>query len=275
MSDLRAAPFPRRLLRTAALALSAFAGLTVVAVPVQAADPGHVRLDLYRRGDFVSQTNSVQCVGASMQMMLNMIRPQNDRTARTQLALQQLARKNSPKRIGSGGREFTRPRRGASSFGWAAGLSSIGGGPYRVTTSLTLDGALQISATAMRETGRPVGLLVWHGAHAWVMSGFEATRNSDGSVRRVTSVTVLDPWYPRSSPTYGPSPRPGTRLTPRQLANDYLRWRRHHTSPFDGQYVLVVPSREISATRVSAISTPTRVIVHPDRVSTRFRAVAV
>jgi hypothetical protein len=272
VSDLPAAFFRNRLLRTAALALSLLAGLTIAAVPVQASEPPHVRVELYRQGDFVSQTNSVQCVGASMQMMLNMIRSQNDGSARTQLELQQLARKNSPKRIGPGGIEFTRPRRGASSFGWAAGLSRIGGGPYRVTSTPTLGGALKIAATAMRETGRPVGLLVWHGAHAWVMSGFTATRTSDGRIDRVTSVTVLDPWYPRSSPTYGPSPRPGTRLSPRQLAADYLRWRRHHASPFDGQYVLVVPYRELALAGVASLPS-----ARPDRgpVVSRLRAVAV
>jgi hypothetical protein len=249
--------------------LAVVAGLVVIAAPVQAADPGQVRVELYRRGDFVSQTNGVQCVGASMQMMLNMIRAENDRTARTQLALQKLARANSPKRIGPGGVEFTRPRRGASSFGWAAGLSKIGGGPYRVASAPTLGGALRIAARAMRQTGRPVGLLVWHGAHAWVMSGFEAARTTGGGLGRVTSVTVLDPWYPRYSPAYGAGPRPGTRLTPRQLAADYLRWHRHHRSPFDGQYVLVVPYRPAAAAKIVAV--PMRF----DRVASRLRSAPV
>ena len=43
-------------------------------------------LDLGRRADYVAQTNLVQCVGASMQMMLNMMQSRNDRTATTQLA---------------------------------------------------------------------------------------------------------------------------------------------------------------------------------------------
>jgi hypothetical protein len=262
------APTRRRLSRIVAIPLAVIAGLSLVAAPAQAADPGRVRVQLYRPGDFVSQTNSVQCVGASMQMMLNMIRAENDRTARTQLALQKLARANSPKRIGPGGIEFTRPRRGASSFGWAAGLSAIGGGRYRVRAAPSLGSALRIAARAVRQTGRPVGLLVWHGAHAWVMSGFEAT-TTRGGVGRVTSVTVLDPWYPRYSPTYGPSPRPGTRLTPRQLAADYLRWHRHHRSPFDGQYVLVVPYRPAAPARV--VPVPIRF----DRVASRLRSVPV
>ena len=41
---------------------------------------GAFTLDLSARGDFVAQTTFVQCVGASMQMMLNMIRAKDDRT---------------------------------------------------------------------------------------------------------------------------------------------------------------------------------------------------
>jgi hypothetical protein len=274
VSESLAAPTRRRLASFVAIPLAVIAGLVVVTVPVQAADPGPVQVELYRQGDFVSQTNSVQCVGASMQMMLNMTRPRNDRTASTQLALQKLARANSPKRILPGGAEFTRPRRGASSFGWAAALTKLDAGPYRVTSAPTMGGALNMAARAMRQTGRSVGLLVWHGSHAWVMSGFKATRRSDGDIRRVTSVTVLDPWYPRYSPVYGASPRPGTRLTPRQLAADYLRWNRRRTSPFDGQYVVVLPYREAVPTK--AVSAPTRPLPeHFDRVVSRVRMLPV
>ncbi len=44
------------------------------AAPVMAASRP-IRVDLYAPGVFVSQTNLVQCVGASMQMMLNIIGP--------------------------------------------------------------------------------------------------------------------------------------------------------------------------------------------------------
>ena len=36
-------------------------------------------------------------------------------------------------------------------------------------------GHCKIAAKAMRTTGKPVGLLMWRGRHAWVMSGFRAT----------------------------------------------------------------------------------------------------
>jgi len=77
----------RRLRATAALAALVLGSvLASLAAPVaHAADQGFA-LDLSRRGDFVAQTNLVQCVGASMQMMLNMA-GRDDRSASTQLKL--------------------------------------------------------------------------------------------------------------------------------------------------------------------------------------------
>ena len=95
-----------------------------------------------------------------MQMMLNMIEPGADRSAKTQLRLQKLARKWSPPRLDGG------VRKGASVVGWATGLSLEGAGPYRVVGVDSLDEAMLVAARAMRRTGRPVGLLVWRGRHA-------------------------------------------------------------------------------------------------------------
>src|SRR5262245_59543502 len=102
--------FRHRSRRALLLVLSALLGLQLVAVapaaPAGAAEA--FRLDLAGKGDFVAQTNFVQCVGASMQMMLNIMNPKDDRSARTQLRLQDLARDLSGRR-GDG-----RERRGAS-----------------------------------------------------------------------------------------------------------------------------------------------------------------
>ena len=34
---------------------------------------------------------------------------------------------------------------------------------------------METAALAIAETGKPVGLLVWRGRHAWVMSGFRSS----------------------------------------------------------------------------------------------------
>lgn len=206
---------------------------------VRAAAAHTVRLGT--RADFVAQTNFVQCVGASMQMMLNMIEPGRDRSAATQLRLQRLARAWSGPRPDGGERE------GASVRGWAAGLNLLGGGPYRLAGETTLQGALQVAARAIAETGRPVGLLVWRGRHAWVMNGFSATADPLTSASfEVTRANIFDPLYPHGSRTWGPSPTPGASLTVAQVGRQFVP-RRQSTrwvgpwSSLGGKYVLVLP----------------------------------
>ena len=231
--------------------------------------------DLSAPRDFVAQTNFVQCVGASMQMMLNMIRPTDDRTAATQLALQEIARDLS------GQRPDGRERQGASVRGWTAGLNLLGAGSYRLVGTPTLDEALQVAARAMRETGHPVGLLVWRGRHAWVMSGFEATGDPlSGEAFEVTAAVILDPLYPYGSKVWGPSPRPREALTPAELGKQFVPRGRWGTPPGEpaptappandpsaanagvtaswggltGKYVLVLPYVPIAAARTASLS---------------------
>lgn len=224
-------------LRLARLGLAGLLVLGALPAPASAA-PKTYRLDLGTRADFVAQTNLVQCVGASMQMMLNMIQPGADRTAATQLRLQKLARE------WSGVRPDGRERQGASVRGWATGLSLLGAGPYRLVGEATLDEALLVAAKAMRSTGRPIGLLMWRGRHAWVMSGFRATHDPLVAGARVTAVLVEDPLYPHGSSVWGPSPSPGAALTPDELGRQFVPRRassRWGMASLSGKYVLVLP----------------------------------
>ncbi len=233
----------------ALLASLAFVGPSAAADPVagQAALPAAsagkpFRVNLYRDGDFVSQTNLVQCVGTSMQMMINMIRARDDRSAKWQLQLQKLARRYRPRFYN--GTEMdgqTRQRRGASVRGWAFGLTKLGFGPYRVTSGSTLQEAVRMGVVAMRRTGRPVGLLMWRGRHAWVMSGFEATGDPlTDPEARITHVYVQDPLYPRISSVWGRSPAPNTKLTLRQLGREFLP-RRSNMGGTGGRFTIVMP----------------------------------
>jgi hypothetical protein len=198
--------------------LSAFGRSAPLAGPTHpAAAPAGFALDLSAKGDFVAQANFVQCVGASMQMMLNMIRAEDDRTGATQAQLQVLARALS------GQRPDGRQRNGASVRGWTAGLNVLGAGPYRTVGSADIQAVLKVAAIAMRETNRPVGLLVWRGRHAWVMAGFTATADPDLTDDfEVTGVIVLDPLYPYGSRTWGPSPRPRETLTVAELGRQFV-----------------------------------------------------
>jgi hypothetical protein len=199
-------------------------------------------LDLASSRDYVAQANFVQCVGASMQMMINIVAPRDDRSTATQRRLQDLARTLS------GPRPVGRERQGASVRGWTAGLNHLGYGPYRLLGETSLEAALKTAARAIRMTGRPVGLLVWRGRHAWVMSGFQATADPAVTDRfEVTAASILDPLYPHGSKTWGPSPKPGTWTPVERVGRQFVargsgpssaRWL---SSSLDGRWVLVLP----------------------------------
>jgi hypothetical protein len=110
--------------------------------------------------------------------------------------------------------------------------------------------AIATAARAMALTRRPVGLLMWRGAHAWVMSGFEATANPATADRyAVTSIRVVDPWYPRTSSIWGAGQRPDTVIPVAKLAADFLPGDvpPSATSRRTASYVLVLPVAARSA----------------------------
>jgi hypothetical protein len=234
----------KRLLVGALIALQAIA---IAPVPAGAAETGYA-IDLAGGNDFVAQTNFVQCVGASMQMMLNIMGEANDRTAATQQDLQILARE-----LSGPSREGQRQRQGASVRGWAGGLNLLGAGPFRLVGTTTLDEALEIAARAIRQTGKPVGLLVWRGRHAWVMSGFHATADPlTAKEFDVTAAIVLDPLYPHGSSVWGPSPKPREALSPNEVGRQFVPRRQGSfasgtatgtsiMTSLSGKYVLVLP----------------------------------
>jgi len=190
-------------------------------------------MNLYRNGDFVSELTPVQCVSAAMQIMLNVVGPKNDRTTRTQTALAKLAKSLSDAPYG-----------GTEPLGWARGLQRRGAGHYPVVVEATLIKAVRRRVAAIRATRRPVGLLVWRGAHSWVLHGFETTADPAGSDSwSVSRIYVSDPWYPRLSRIWGRSRGPNARITPKQLTEDYLPWKRPtgRYPGMDGKYVLVIP----------------------------------
>jgi hypothetical protein len=192
-------------------------------------------MDLYHPGAFVSELTKVQCVPAAMQTIINIVRHGSDRSAATQARLLALARHLS----------LTHPDAGAEPEGWAKGLTQLGFGPYTVDAEPTLVAAIHVAARAERLTGRPVGLLVWRGAHSWVMSGFRATADPAFTTNfRVTAVDIEDVWYPRISSIWGASRPPDALVPVARLPRDYLPWRRPTgTYPGkDGRFVLVVPT---------------------------------
>ena len=204
--------------------------------------PGPFAMDIYRKNAFVSELKPIFCVPAAMQTSINIMKSgHTDVTIATQRSLYHLARQYSgPKLSGTG----------AEPEGWAEGLSKLGYGPYVVDVKASRKDAIHIAAWALRMTGRPVGLLVWRGAHSWVMSGFTATADpAYTNDFKVTGLRIEDVWYPRISSIWGAS-RPPDALVPAGLmSQDYLQWRRP-TGRYpgkDGKFVLVLPVIDAAA----------------------------
>jgi hypothetical protein len=189
-------------------------------------------MNLYREGDFVPQHTFEWCVGASIQMASNMVVADTRGSYEDQQALWELARSHSSNSFG-----------GANPRGWTAALNEIGIGAYELVVVPDYAQALATAAAAIRETQRPVGLVMWSGRHAWVMSGFESV--GDPAVHddfRVTGVRVLDPLYPHGSGLWGASPEPNSLLSPKELATQFVvREPRRWSIEFGTGYFLIVP----------------------------------
>jgi len=199
---------------------------------VAAAEPEPFRMNLFRTGDFVPQYTFEWCVGASLQMMRNLTDAEVTRSRSTQQTYWELARDLSSSPFG-----------GANPRGWTAALEELGLGDYQLVSVPEFDEALRVAAKAIRDTDRPVGLVMWRGRHAWVMSGFA----SDADPRTadefdVTGVRVLDPLYPHGNSTWGPSPKPNTLLSTDKLARQFvIRDSRRVNLGVPPGYLLIIP----------------------------------
>jgi hypothetical protein len=191
-------------------------------------------MNLATSADFVGQYTFEWCVGASLQMAMNMATDQDRTSRRDQQRLWEMARDSSDSPFG-----------GANPIGWVATLNSLGIGPYRLVSLPSFDEAVATAAGAIRATKRPVGLVMWRGRHAWVMSGFEATadprRFDDFAVKRVR---VHDPLYPHGSSVWGKSPKPNSLVSLDTLAKQYvIRDRGRVNLGVPPGWLLVLPVR--------------------------------
>jgi hypothetical protein len=198
-----------------------------------ASTTGTFHYDLYRRGVFVTQYRWTWCVGASSQMMLNIIRGTSNTT---------LARQRTLVRYAMAHDGFPHSNTGGSdATGWANALTRYGGGDYAPALSTNFRDAVRHAAKRMRLTGKPVGLLVMGGRHAWVMSGFDAT--ADPAKTRhftVTHVYVLGPLYPMQQKRFFDM-APNTRLTFDQFRKPFRMFDDPDSPQFGGYWVTVSP----------------------------------
>jgi hypothetical protein len=194
------------------------------------------KANLYRAGIFSTQRRGWWCVGASVQMMRNIVRGESDQSFANQENYQRDARSTDRYTSGDGAR-------GSDPQGWVGSLRVNGAGPgYHVKELRHFRGAVRSAARSVRLTGKPVGLLVGHGSHAWVMTGFVAT--ADPAVTddfEVTAVYVMGSLHPRK-PVSGFDPAPNTRMGMDRLKRFLTRYDdRLGPSPWDRSYVIVRP----------------------------------
>jgi len=189
--------------------------------------------DLYRQGVFATQYRWTWCVGASSQAMLNIIQG----TSNTSLSRQKTLVKYAMAHDG-----FPDSNTGGSdATGWANALTHFGGGSYQPVLSTSFRQSVRRAVTRMRATGKPVGLLVMGGRHAWTLSGFDATADPAATKTfDVTHVYVLGPLYPKEQKGYFDMP-PDTRLTFDQLRTPFHVFDDPDSPQFGGYWVTVSP----------------------------------
>jgi hypothetical protein len=181
---------------------------------------GAFAMNLYRPGDYVAQYTFEWCVGASLQMALNLTTDRHDISRSAQESLWEMAQARSSSPFG-----------GANPLGWTAALNDLGIGPYRLVSIADYDEALRVAATALRQTKRPVGLVMWRGRHAWVMSGF--TSVGDPAATAGLSPDPADERRRRTGGLSSPRQRVGAGPGERQSPGPKSRVNQRSSGPTD------------------------------------------
>ncbi len=194
-------------------------------------------VDLYRPGAFSTQATWYWCTAADVQIARNIVFALGDHSSTGQRRYFEWMRAHN---------HYTIPvSDGVDPAGWAQGLAHFVDARYRVVTSSSFANALRSAVRRLRQTNRPVALLVDHGNHGWLLTGF--TASADPAVTAaftVTGVRVVGPLYGRQSRNGYDMP-PNTLLTPARLAAFLSPWHYARTRMmWEGRWVTIqaVPS---------------------------------
>ncbi len=220
----------RRIVGLLAAALISLGGF---ASPVaHAATPWQGSVDLYQASAFTTQPDYVTCVPAAVQIMRNLIQGAADHSTSEIKAWYAWGRNQTymPYAVA-----------GLDPLAWGRLLTQVGAGPYVDRSFATFDEAVTAAAYELRLTAKPIGLLVSHGGHAWVLTGFSSTDDpltTPGFA--VTSVRVTGPLYPMQQRNGYDMP-PDTELTVDQLGTFLTDYTDTDPVPWIGKYVIVAP----------------------------------
>jgi len=191
--------------------------------------PPFVGMSLYRYSAWSYQATNKLCVGASTQMMLNLVTGSSSHSAANQRTYVSYAFHHS----------IYVAKEGAEADGWANVLTAYGAGSYSVGAYPTFAAAIKAAATRMRLTDKPVGLIVMEGHHAWVMAGFTST-GDDPAVSQnftVTTLTIMAPFY--GGIRYDPVP--GSLESMAYMQTKLTPYTDDFPTIWDHQYVIMQP----------------------------------
>ncbi len=222
----------RKPLRRYSRSLAALAlGLTLAAAlfPATVAAASPFKLDLYFASGYERQVDGRACTAGSTAMMLNIIAGRDLKL--DQVAILRYARAH----------DALKRSRGSDPLGWSRALTyfSTEAGEVPFTYGWETYGseyrALKRAARRIAVTGKPVGLVIWYGGHAVVMTGFEATSDPRDGHFKLTHVWISDP-YGSHHHRYTAAGSPLDPYYQRDATRTYNR-------AWYGKYVIVVPQK--------------------------------
>jgi len=123
--------------------------------------------------------------------------------------------------------------------GWAAVLDRWSGADYEPLYLKSFEDALWTAAARIARTGKPVGIIVGGGTHAWVLHGFVAPANPALGPTTISAVFVSGPLYAPRGRSYDPAP--DTRLSVSELRRAWRALGAGYDNA--GTWVVVAPIR--------------------------------
>lgn len=221
---------------TVSLTIQTDVGTAVASVRVTILGAWAGGVQLYVAGTYSKQATMRLCVAASNQMIRNMVYGEQDHTTATQKLYNAWGRGHNGYRTPAAG--------GVDPAGWQSMLRRYVDPGYRIFAAGSYGSALKQAARAIRLTGRPVGVFVAHGIHAWVISGFTAT--ADPAVTNsytVLSVSVEGPLFGIRPSINGYDPTPNIRMSAARFSHYLLPFRDPYEpkAVWRNKYVIVIP----------------------------------
>ena len=229
------ASIARHVARAAGLTLGLAFLVGIAPTSTDAATP--FKKDLYFSAGYERQIDGRTCTAASTAMMLNFIARRDLHINQMSILLYEQPRDalNNAKQHGSDALGWSKA---ATHFASRTGQKFT----YKWEAYTSAYAALKRAAKQIAVTGKPVGLAIWNGGHAVVMTGFEASSDPRKGTFSLRYVWISDP-YGAQHKRYAASSSPLNRYLQRDATQFYNR-------AWYGKYVVIVPQS-------SSVPTPT------------------